>query len=341
MNGHQRVRAALEGQWPDAPPIMLHNFMLAAHESGISMSRYRSDPGVIARCFIEAIDRYGYDGVVVDVDTATLAGAVGVPVTFPSDEPAICHGQRLRRLEEARDLEPVDVGSYHGIQIWLEAVRILKRHFGGEVCIRGNCDQAPFSLASSMRGSADWMMDILDPCNGPDALCLLEFCTQATIQFLRLMAASGADVLSNGDSAAGPSMVSPRIYRTFALPYERKVVGAAHDLGLHYMLHICGKTEPILEDMVSSGADALELDYKTDPRRARDVIADRAAFVGNLDPSGVLALGTPQEVERHCRELLEVFSGTPRFILNAGCAIPSTTPSDNIRAMIAAARQHS
>jgi uroporphyrinogen decarboxylase len=148
-------------------------------------------------------------------------------------------------------------------------------------------------------------------------------------------------MVSNGDSSAGPSVVSPGIYRTFALPYEKRVVEEAHGLGLPYMLHICGKTELILDDMVSSGADALELDYKTDVHRAHEIIRGRCAFVGNLDPSGVLALGSPGLVEEKTRELKAVFAGTPRFILNAGCAIPATTPPENIRAMIRVARERS
>jgi hypothetical protein len=35
---------------------MLHNFMMAAAESGVSISRYRSDASEIARCFIEAVE---------------------------------------------------------------------------------------------------------------------------------------------------------------------------------------------------------------------------------------------------------------------------------------------
>jgi uroporphyrinogen decarboxylase len=339
MNGYQRIQAALQGKSPDVTPVMLHNFMMAAAESGVSMARYRSDPSAMAGCLKDAVEKYGYDGIVVDVDTATLAGAVGVPVLFPDDEPAICHSQSLTSLAQARDLEPVDIGSYHGIQVWLEAVRLLKAHFGDEVYIRGNCDQCPFSIAGSMRGAADWMMDLMDPESLEDALQLLEFCTDVTTQFVRLMAAAGAHMISNGDSPAGPSVVSPRLYRTFALPYEKRVVDTAHESNLPYLLHICGKTELILEDMVSSGADAVELDYKTDPRRARDVLAGRAVFVGNLDPSSVLAMGTIRDVEEKTRELLQIFSGNPRFILNAGCAIPSSTPSDNIRAMIEVARK--
>jgi uroporphyrinogen decarboxylase len=65
---------------------------------------------------------------------------------------------------------------------------------------------------------------------------------------------------------------------------------------------------------------------------------DRAVFIGNLDPSGVLALGTPALVEEKTRELVGIFADTPRLIVNAGCAIPATTPPENLRAMIRAAR---
>ncbi|MCK4295793.1 MAG: hypothetical protein KAX28_03945, partial [Candidatus Marinimicrobia bacterium] len=39
-------------------------------------------------------------------------------------------------------------------------------------------------------------------------------------------------------------------------------------------------------------------------------------------------------------EIMAIFADTPRFILNAGCAIPPTAPSANIYAMIKTARQH-
>jgi MtaA/CmuA family methyltransferase len=152
------------------------------------------------------------------------------------------------------------------------------------------------------------------------------------------MAATGAHMVSSGDSPAGPDLVSPRIYREFALPWEKRLADEAHRLGLPYALHICGRADRILDDMLATGADALDLDYKTDARLAQNRMKDRAVFIGNLDPSGVLALGTPDLVEAKTRELLAVFADTPRFILNAGCAIPATTPGENLGAMIRAVR---
>ena len=338
MTGLERTMAALAGEQPDTVPIMLHNFMMAAREAGLTQAQYRSDPANIARAFIEAVQRYEYDGVLVDIDTATLAGAVGVPIDYPDDEPARCLTGCLDDLSAVADLPAPTIARDEHVQIWLEAVRLLKQHFGDEICIRGNCDQAPFSLASMMRSPQNWMMDLLDADNQHHVVALLEYCTEATAQFIRLMAETGAHVLSNGDSPAGPAMISPAMYRQFALPYEKKIVAESHAAGLAYILHICGDTTLILDDVIDSGADAMELDYQTDVIGARDKMKDRMCFVGNIDPSGVLALGTVDDVERQTARLLNIFAQNPRFILNAGCAIPPDTPSENIKAMIRIAR---
>jgi uroporphyrinogen-III decarboxylase len=130
------------------------------------------------------------------------------------------------------------------------------------------------------------------------------------------------------------------MYRTFAQASERAMVERVHAMGKPYALHICGNTTAILSDILDTGADVLELDYKTDVRAACDACRGRAVFCGNLDPSGVLALGTPELVARKTRELLGVFAGNPRFILNSGCAIPPATPPENLRAMLRAAREN-
>ena len=97
-------------------------------------------------------------------------------------------------------------------------------------------------------------------------------------------------------------------------------------------------TKAVQADLVTTGADALELDYKTDVHLAHDLMKDSTVFIGNLDPSSVVALATPALVEAKSRELIALFGDTCRFILNAGCAIPATAPEANIRAMEHAAR---
>jgi len=338
MNGHERITAALKGEKPDTTPIMLHNFMMAAKEYGVSMEQFRNDPKIISNAFIASVEKYKFDGIFVDIDTVTLAGAVGVPVDFPLNEPARTHRGNMNSIEDISSLRPVNIENYKYIPIWLEAVRLLKEYFKDEIYVRGNCDQAPFSLASMMRGAQNWMLDLM-MAEENQLSELLTYCTEATSQFIKLMAQTGCDMVSNGDSPAGPEMISSEMYEKFALPYEKKIVDVAHHAGLPYTLHICGNTDIILSFMLQSGADAFELDYKTDVQKVYEVYHDKATFIGNIDPSGVLALGTVEDVRNKTRELLEIYKNTNRFILNAGCAIPAETPPDNLKAMIEVARE--
>ena len=63
MNGFERISAALNNQPADTTPIMLHNFMLAAKEFGVTMDQFRNDPKIIADSFIHAVEKYKYDGI--------------------------------------------------------------------------------------------------------------------------------------------------------------------------------------------------------------------------------------------------------------------------------------
>lgn len=337
MNGYERISAALKGEETDKIPVMLHNFMVVAKEAGLTMEQYRNDPKAIASAFIQSVEKYEYDGVLIDIDTVTLAGACGVQVDFPINDPARSHKGIIESYDQLDQLIYPDLSSYKYVEVWLEATRLLKEYFRDEIYIRGNCDQAPFSLASMLRGTENWMMDfyMVD-----ENLIhqLLDYCTKISIQFLELMAQTGADMLSNGDSTAGPDMIPPELFERFALPYEKKLVEAAHKTGLSYVLHICGNTELILSQMIRTGADGLELDYKTDVNKAFELMNDKITLFGNVDPSGILAMGSPESVRQSTQKLLEVFGQTQRFVLNSGCAMPPSTPEENIRSFIQTAR---
>jgi uroporphyrinogen decarboxylase len=333
MNPRDRITSALKGKKSDKVPVMLHNFMMAAREFGLTMKTFREDPVAMAEAMVRSVEKYEFDGILVDMDTVTLAGALGVTVDFPDNEPARCHLGLLKELKDWRRLPEVNIEDYQYVMNWLEAVRLVKRYVGDDIYVRGNCDQAPFSLAGMVRGSADWMTDLYTA-EEDDKLGLLEYCTEATSQFIRLMAETGCDMVSNGDSPAGPDLIPPELYRQYAFPYEKRIVEVAHEAGLPYTLHICGNTELILEEMIATGADALELDYKTDIHRIADVFRDRVTLIGNIDPSGVLALGKPDDVRRKTRELIKIMGKSNRFILNAGCAMPPHTPAQNLRALM-------
>ena len=185
MNGFERIKAALAGNPTDKTPIMLHNFMMAAHEYGATMEQFRNDPKVIAGAFIKSIDTYQHDGILVDIDTVTLAGALGVKVDFPINDPARVHDGLLLEIEDIYQLKPINIENYKYVQVWLEAVRLLKEYFKDEIYIRGNCDQAPFSVATMLRGTQNFMLDLM---MAEEHLIfeLLNYCNGASVQFIKL-----------------------------------------------------------------------------------------------------------------------------------------------------------
>lgn len=337
MNGYQRMMAALRGEMPDRRPVILHSFMPAAREAGYTMRQYREDPEIAAKCHIQFAEKYGVDGVLFDVDTALTAGAVGVPVDFPEDEPARTHEPLLRSLDEIDALAEVDLSKDPRIQHSLEAVKLIKKHFQGELLVRGNCDQAPFSLATFIRTPEGFMMDLMmDP---ERALQLLVYCAKICRQYIRLMAATGADLVSNGDSPAGPGMISPEMYAQLAAPYELQLQEEAHKAGVPYLLHICGNTELILDHMATMNLDAVDLDYQTPIRKIHETLGSHTTLCGTVDPSGVMALGTPEEVKKHTLELTNLYKGNPRLVLCSGCALPPFTPEENIRMLVRTAQE--
>lgn len=339
MTGKERIEAALNGRMPDRRPVMLHNFMLAVKEAGITMKQYRTDPVVAAKAHIRFVEKYGLDGVLFDVDTALLASAAGATVDYPDDAPARVHEVFIGSVDDIGALADVDIASHERIQHTLESVRELKRYFGNEIFIRGNCDQAPFSLACCLRSPANFMMDlVMEPDKAKE---LLDYTSRISLQMIRLMAETGADMVSNGDSPAGPSMISPEMYRRFALPYERMLVEQAKALHIPYLLHICGNTGLILPDMQTLELDAVELDYLTPEEEIHRYFHEGTVLFGTIDPSGVLTYGSPADVEREARKLFDLYRGNPRLVIGAGCALPPTAPEANIRALVAAARADS
>jgi MtaA/CmuA family methyltransferase len=168
---------------------------------------------------------------------------------------------------------------------------------------------------------------------------LMEKCSEYTVAYARALAAVGADMLSGGDSPAG--LIGPQTYRDVALPYERRVISALKaEFAQPVSLHICGNAMPILADMVSSGADVLEIDHQVDIVSACRVIGRKAAIWGNLDPVGLLVQGTTDEVRRATRDLIQAAHGCGhnRLVVSSGCTLAPDTPTENLAALIETAK---
>jgi uroporphyrinogen decarboxylase len=339
MNSLQRVKAVLAGQIPDRVPVCLHNFMLAAREAGISMEKYRSQPEAMACAHLTALDKYGHDCILIDTDTTMLAEAMGATSECAPNEPGRIVAPAIRSLREVDRLKVVNPETDGRIPALLEGVRLIAKQVGTEVAIRGNADQAAFDLACMVRGIEEFLMELASDSENPAIGHLLEICYQSHLAVHRALAKAGAHFTSLGDSLAGPDVISPGMFARWARAYEERLVKELAGAGIFTVIHICGDTSRILGFLSRYDFCGFELDYKTDAVRAKCSVGAGHVLFGNIDPSGVIARGTPALIREKTRELIALWKPGGLFVLNAGCAIPATTPEENIRVLLATARE--
>ena len=105
-------------------------------------------------------------------------------------------------------------------------------------------------------------------------------------------------------------------------------------------LHICGNAAPILPDMVSSGADVLEIDHQVDLANACRIVGPDIGLWGNLDPVALLMQGSTEQIRQASRQAVEIVRacGHRRFVLSSGCTIAPDTPFENVKAMLRSTR---
>jgi MtaA/CmuA family methyltransferase len=219
----------------------------------------------------------------------------------------------------------------------LKATRIVAREAGRRAFVKGRADQGPFSLACEIRGMTHFMLDLALGEQEDKIHQLLDFCREASYRYCLAQIESGAHATSIGDSPSGPDLLSPRAYRKYAWPYVKRLVDDLHAKNVIVSYHICGNATPIVLDMVASGANMLELDQKADMRQSKMAAQGRATIIGPVDPSEVMANGTPAQVVEKCKEAIEILAPGGGYFLAPGCALPPTTPDKNLDAMVAAA----
>ncbi len=332
MTGFERIDAVFRGEKPDRTPSMLHCFMPAAKEFGITMEEYRSSPENIADAHIAMARKYHLDGLLLDIDTCVEAAAIGVPTDYPEDIVARVTGPLSDDLDVLiEEMSPDKLLQSDRVKIMLEAVHIAKKKAGGELYIRGNCDQMAFSLAMLAYGMSEFLEALLDEEREEKIFQLLDRAYDVHLAYHKLMNEAGADCTSFGDSPCGPDVVSRFCYEKYAYPYHKRLQADLEKLGIKTICHICGNLDKIIDDVADVGFAGVEVDYKTDIARAAEVFRDRSVFFGPLDPSGVFYLGSPEKVAAETQKVLDIFGGR-NLVIGAGCAMPKDTSEANLRA---------
>jgi uroporphyrinogen decarboxylase len=136
------------------------------------------------------------------------------------------------------------------------------------------------------------------------------------------------------DPVASGDMLSPQAFRRFAAPFLKELVKRAREKGKFSMIHICGNTSKILQDIADIGPNCFSLDKKVDLRQAKNVLGGKVCVAGNVSPTAAFLNGRPEEVVAEAKDCVRAWGRGGGFILTLGCDFPKTVPWENILALM-------
>jgi len=131
-------------------------------------------------------------------------------------------------------------------------------------------------------------------------------------------------------------MINPSLWRELFLPAYQEMFERIHDADKHVLFHTDGYTMEILPDLVKIGADVFWVDLTVNPLPVlRDKFGGKVCFLGLTDVQFVMKDGTPTDVEKHAKELINAL-GTYHGGFIACSELDPDHPWDNIRTILEA-----
>jgi hypothetical protein len=136
------------------------------------------------------------------------------------------------------------------------------------------------------------------------------------------------------------SFISPKIFDEISFPSIKRMIEGYHAAGIVSVLHCDGNWDLMIPRFLElpRASCVVELDGASNIRQARRVLADHLCIKGDVR-AAMLSLGTEDEVEFYCRELIDFMGKDGGFILGSGCEVPITAKVENVAALIRAARR--
>ncbi|MBL8057724.1 MAG: uroporphyrinogen decarboxylase family protein [Anaerolineales bacterium] len=326
MNAYERFQHRLRGEPVDRAPNFDIIMTFGAKYIGRPLSEYYKDWRVLCEANLAMVEHFQIDIVQAISDPFRETADFGAEIEFPEDDLPLSLVPLLQDYGDLAKLKTPDPATGRRMSDRLEAIRYFRSQVGGQVPIMGWVEGA-FAESADLRGIQSLMTDTIE--NPRFVHDLLERCVAVEIAFAQAQIAAGADIVGLGDAAA--SLINPRMYQEFALPYQQRIFAAIRAAGGVGRLHICGQSTHLLPLLAQSGADIIDVDWMVDYGKAAQVYGEHGvAACGNFDPVAVMLQGTPEKVRAAAQACLQL--GGARSFSAAGCEIPLATPHANLRA---------
>ena len=280
------------------------------------------------------VDRFPMMAVAQSMmDLSVEAEAFGAIVKFDEQETPNVVSGILETEDDIANMKIPDIGSGRTSE-YLLAAKLCATEIKDRPSLGGMI--GPFSLAGRLLDMSRLML--LAAMEPKTVHMLLEKVTLFLIEYAKAFKATSCAGLIMAEPAAG--LISPKMSKEFSYDYIRRIVETVKDDHFVFILHNCGKTDRMVDEMLSTGASALHVGNAVSVETILKQTPEHIPVMGNLDPSGVFRMETPDVVFATTSQLLEATKAYPHFVLSSGCDIPPGTPIENISAFFEALEKY-
>jgi methylthiol:coenzyme M methyltransferase len=330
MSGKQRFLAALRGEPTDRPPaasiVSVINYELM-DRVGAHFPEANTEPEAMATLAAGAHEVMGFDSVMPIFSIAQEATALGCEVDWadssmmptPSTHPWEDREVEIRLPDGFPDAFLED--KY--VNCAVEAIRLLKKHFGDEVMILGKV-MGPWTLSYHLYNVQEFLYDtLIDPDRVRRSLETLK---QVPVTFAKAQLEAGADAIVWADHATG-DLVRNTMYRDFLLPYHQELIP---QVPAPVILHCCGPTLDRIKYFREAGFAAFHFESQVAPDKAVAETAGKIKLAGNINNPVTLFSRGPAEVRLEAQRAID--AGV--HIIAPECAVPLQTTIENLTEIV-------
>jgi [methyl-Co(III) methanol-specific corrinoid protein]:coenzyme M methyltransferase len=332
LNAHNLVMSAMFGGRRGPRPAVGNPTSIACHglmeKAGVFFPEAHLDAQAMAALALAGHEIVGFDTVMPEYSVVQEAAALGAQVDW-GDRNKMPDVKGFPNADFSAILMPQDFLEKPSCRVVLDAIGILRRQVGGRVAIIGKV-MGPWTLAYHMAGTQNFLLAV-GMGESAKVTRMLRQLMPVTIAFINAQFAAGADIVVLADHATR-NLVGPHHYKEYLLPIHQEIMA---QVGGPIILHVCGNCADRLELFAESGVDAYHFEWQVDAREAVRRVGGRLSLAGNINNAQTLLQGTPEDVFRQTRYAID--AGV--HLIGPECAIPLSTPLENLRAIVAAGHE--
>ena len=330
---------ALRGEEVERPPVWmmrqagryLPDFMKLKAKYDF-FTRCRT-PELATEITVMPIDQVGTDAAILFSDILVIPQAMGVPFVM-KDGVGPWLENPVRTGAAVDKVVVPDVKEELGYV--MEAIKMTVAELDGSVPLIGFAGSPWTILCYTVEGQGSKSFDKAKGfcfSQHEAAHQLLQKITDTTISYLKAKVRCGVDAVQVFDSWGG--MLAPADYQEFSWKYIQQIIDALKD---EAPVIVFGKgCWFALDQMASSGASAVGLDWTVTPQQARQWTNNSVTLQGNYDPSRLLS--PIPEIERGVKEMIDGF-GKDKYIANLGHGILPNIPVEHAQAFVNAVKNY-